>query len=351
MEPTSPATAPGQPLLSISIPTYNRARYLAENLAQLAAELRGVPYGTVQLLVSDNCSPDGTTAVVEQARAAGLPVEYVRNEKNLGWALNFAQAFELSRGRYVLMMGDDDLFVDGALARLLARLALGCYGVVCLRPYGYENDFRKEFPGGTGRERSFDDSNEFLLATAKYFTLTSALVLDRSRLAGVDPRQFIKSDIATFHLVLRAALGAPKNLFIDEFVVASKRQNSASYNYADIFVRQLWEIIDAHRPFGLRESTIRRLERGKLISYYPFYMLDQRLDRQGDLKATLELFQKRFGDRWLFHFWVAPIIRWPRPLALGWGFIATVVGRIAGGDLRRGLMFAWNRLAKIRGGC
>jgi GT2 family glycosyltransferase len=41
----------------------------------------------LQLLVSDNCSPDVTTAVVEQARAAGVPVEYVRNEKNLGWAL------------------------------------------------------------------------------------------------------------------------------------------------------------------------------------------------------------------------------------------------------------------------
>lgn len=343
-------TASGQPLLSISIPTYNRARYLADNLAQLAAELRGVPTGTVQLLVSDNCSPDGTTAVVEQARAAGLPVEYVRNETNLGWALNFAQAFDLSRGRYVLMMGDDDLFVDGTLARLLARLALGCYGVVCLRPYGYENDFRKEFPGGRGRERIFDDSNEFLLATAKYFTLTSSLVLDRLRLAGVDPRQFIKSDIATFHLVLRAALGAPKNLFIDEFVLASKRQNSASYHYADIFVRQLWEIIDAHRPYGLREATIRRLERDKLISYYPFYMLDQRLDRQGDLKSTLELFEGRFGERWLFRFWVAPIIRWPRPLALGWGVMTTVVGRIAGGDLRRGLMFAWNRLTRKKGG-
>ncbi len=338
-----------QPLLTVAIPTWNRGRYLAENLAQLAAELRGVPPGKVEVLVSDNCSPDDTGAVVERARAAGLPVQYVRNEKNLGWALNFAQAFDLSQGRYVLLMGDDDLFVDGALGLLLDRLATGRYGVVCLRPYGYDEDFRREFPGGRGRERVFQDANDFLVATSKYFTLTSALVLDRTRLQGVETRQFISTDLATFHLLLRAALASPENLFIDRYLVASKRQNSASYEYARIFVGQLWQIIDAHRPFGLREATIRRLERDKIFSYYPFYLFDQRLARRGNLAEARALLDARFHGRWLYKLWLAPIIWLPRSLALVWGAGTTAIGRVLGGDLRRGLMFAWSRLGRRRG--
>lgn len=341
---------PPQSLLTVAIPTWNRAFYLAANLTQLQSELRGVAPGTVDVLVSDNCSPDNTSEVVGQARKAGLPVKYVRNEQNVGWARNFAQAFDLAGGRHVLLMGDDDLFVDGALALLLDRLRRDNYGVVCMRPYGYDADFRREFPGGKGREHVFGDANDFLVATSKYFTLTSALVLNKTMLAGVDSRQFITSDLASFHLMLRAALAAPKNLFVDQYLIASKRQNSASYEFASIFVDQLWQIIDAHRSFGLRDGTIRRLERDKMLSYYPFYLLDQRLARRGDLAVTRDLFGRRFRGRWLYACWLAPTIRLPRPLAILWGGATTFIGRVIGGDFRRGLKFAWNRLTSLAGG-
>ena len=46
------------PVLTIAIPTWNRGSYLAQNLAQLHAELREVPPGRVEVLVSDNHSTD-----------------------------------------------------------------------------------------------------------------------------------------------------------------------------------------------------------------------------------------------------------------------------------------------------
>ncbi len=341
-------TASQAPLLTIGIPTWNRAAYLAANLAQLQSELRNVDASLVEVLVSDNCSPDDTPGVVANFRKSGLPVQYIRNDKNLGWALNFVQAFERSRGKYVLLMGDDDLFVDGALALLLDRLTNNNHGVVCLRPYGYDRDFRREFPGGKGRELVFNDSNEFLIATSKYFTLTSACVLNKLLLVGVDSRQFITSDLATFHLLLRAALGARQNLFIDRYLIASKRQNSSSYDYASVFVGQLWHIIDSHLAFGLKRDTVRAIERDKMLSYYPFYLLDQRLSKQGNLALTFGAFNRRFHGRWLFVCWLAPIIKLPRPLALFWGAGATLVGRVIGGDLRRGLKFAFSRLRYSR---
>lgn len=337
------------PLLTIAIPTWNRAPFLERNLAQLQAEMSAIEPGVVEVIVSDNCSPDDTPSVVDRAIHAGLPIRYVRNERNLGWALNFAQCFDLARGRHVLMLGDDDLLVDGALSSVVARLRENDYGVVCLRPYGFESDFRLEHPGGTGRDRIFHDSDRFLVATSRFFTLTSACVINKSLLSDVETRQFITSDLAVFHLVLRAALAAKANLYVERYLLASQRQNSFAYEYAKVFVDELWRIIDAHVVHGLRPSTIRRLERDKLISYYPFYLFDLRLSGRGDLALTFDLFASRFRGRALFTYWLAPIILLPRPFALAWGALTTVVGRILAGDLRRGSAFAWHRVRRTLG--
>jgi glycosyltransferase involved in cell wall biosynthesis len=337
-----------RPLLTIAIPTWNRARYLAENLRQLQDELARAPGAAVEIIVSDNCSPDDTGEVVRAAIARGLPVRYARNEQNLGWARNFANACDLARGEYLLLLGDDDLFVDGALGLLLRRLERRTYGVVCLRPFGYDVDFRAEQPGGEGDEKIFTDPNRFLVAISQYFTLTSALVLKRDLLAGVPVRQFIDTDLATFHLLLRAALAAPENLYLRRYLIASKRQNSAPYEYTRIFVQQLWMIMDAHVAHGLAPATIRRIERDKLLSYYPFYLFDLRRARR-DAAVARGHFEARFGRRLLYRCWLAPILWLPRPLALAWGGAATILGRTLGGDLRRCVRFAWARLQRLSG--
>lgn len=334
------------PLFTVAIPTWNRAGYLAQNLAQLRSEMTGVAPGLVEVLISDNCSPDSTPGVVESAMKSGLPIRYIRNEKNIGWALNFAQCFDLAQGKYVLLLGDDDLFVDGALSIVLSRLTQKDYGVVCLRPYGFDRDFREEYPGGSGRERVFKDANQFLVAISRCFTLTSACVLNKLLLSKVDSKQFSSGNLAAFHFVLRAALAAEENLFIDRFLMASKRQNSFSYEYAEVFVGELWRIIDAHVALGLSQQTVRVIERDKMLCYYPFYLLDLRLSRRGDLNLTLDQFASRFHGRWLFTYWLAPIIRLPRPLAIIWGGATTAIGRVIGGDLRRGVKFVWSRLTR-----
>ena len=49
--------------------------------------------------------------------------------KNLGWAKNFINSFEMSSGKFILMLGDDDLLVDSALD-LINRLQNDDMGVL-----------------------------------------------------------------------------------------------------------------------------------------------------------------------------------------------------------------------------
>ena len=76
-----------RPLLTIAIPNFNRA----------AAQLRNEP--RVELIISDNASPDETPAVVQDFVARGLRVRYIRNLQDIGSDANFLQCFEQAGSR------------------------------------------------------------------------------------------------------------------------------------------------------------------------------------------------------------------------------------------------------------
>lgn len=333
-----------QPLLTIAIPTWNRASYLKLTLDQLFHEMSGVPKNMVEVLVSDNCSSDHTATVVKEVTELGLPIKYVRNEKNIGSDANIPQCFNLAQGKYVLILGDDDLLVDGAIAFILKHLSEHNYGVVCLRPYGFESDFRKEYPGNYGDEIIFSDSEAFLVRIGQLITLISACIINKSLLPNMDAMQFINSNLGQVNWVIRAILNAQYNLFIERYLVACKRNNSGFYDFSTVFVKEFGRLLDSYVPMGLSHKAILSLEMRMMIGYHPFYLLRQRMANSGDLEVTFKNYKDRLGGRLFFYLWLAPIIRLPRPVAIAWGAVVTVVGRVVGGDFRRGIAFAWNRL-------
>ena len=331
------------PLLTIAIPTWNRASFLALSLERLSQEGLN-SWGLVEVLICDNDSSDDTQRVVSEAIANGTPIRYVRNVENIGSDANIAQCFNLAQGEFVLIMGDDDLLIDGALTLLLKHLASGDYGVVCLRPYGFDADFRREYPGPVGSDRVFSEVGEFLAAISSLMTFISSCVINKSLLLGVDAQQFCGDNLVQVHLVLRAALAGKENLFLDRYLIACKRNNSGGYDFSQVFVSNLGEVLDSCRPLGLKERDILAIENRLMLSFHPYYLLRQRLAGSGDLHGTLSRCEARFHGRILFEYWLLPIMRLPRPFAITWGGLTTVIGRVLNGDLRRGISFVWNRI-------
>jgi len=113
---------PADPLLSLCIPTYERADLLANLLTTLAREVTPALASAVEVLVSDNASGDHTRAVVESFRATIPNLRYHRHEQNLGSNQNFLSCMALATGRYVWLIGDDDQLAPGSVARLVALL-------------------------------------------------------------------------------------------------------------------------------------------------------------------------------------------------------------------------------------
>ena len=91
--------------VSIGIPVYNGADYLAELLDCVAAQT----YGDLEIVICDNASTDETGDICRQYAARDARIRYHRNETNIGPLPNFNKAFELSQGAYFCWLCHDDL--------------------------------------------------------------------------------------------------------------------------------------------------------------------------------------------------------------------------------------------------
>lgn len=115
-----PNLAP-RPMLSICISTYNRAGWLAVNLASM---LRQVPESAreVEILICDNASTDDTEGVVAPYLGR-RNFRYVRNPRNVGMLGNLRVTANEARGEYVWILGDDDLIRANAVRRVIGVIA------------------------------------------------------------------------------------------------------------------------------------------------------------------------------------------------------------------------------------
>lgn len=105
-------------LLSICIPTFNRANNLANCLNSIVISNNFTNLDEIEVCVSDNCSSDNTRAIVESFKDK-INIHYSRNEKNLGFAINSIKVISMASGKYSWLIGDDDLIIPASITKLI----------------------------------------------------------------------------------------------------------------------------------------------------------------------------------------------------------------------------------------
>ena len=106
--------------ISICIPTFNRHKSLRNCLNSIIENV-GVDWEAVDICISDNCSEDQTEAVVLEAKKK-IDIKYIKNETNLGRVQNYLNVVNMASGKFVWMIGDDDLILPHSLKSLIDLL-------------------------------------------------------------------------------------------------------------------------------------------------------------------------------------------------------------------------------------
>lgn len=89
-------------VLSICIPTYNRANILKNTLSNLVAQ----DISRIEIIISDNASTDETYEVVKEYDDYGI--NYFCNSKNQGFTYNLIKVMEYANTDYITLVSDED---------------------------------------------------------------------------------------------------------------------------------------------------------------------------------------------------------------------------------------------------
>jgi glycosyltransferase involved in cell wall biosynthesis len=106
------------PLVSIGLPTYNRANDLRACLANLTS----LDYKNIEIIISDNHSTDTTIEVCKEYLKKDKRIRYYRQKTNGGVNKNSLSVLEKAKGKYFFLASDDDIRSRTYLSELIPLL-------------------------------------------------------------------------------------------------------------------------------------------------------------------------------------------------------------------------------------
>lgn len=106
------------PLVSIAMCTYNGGKFLNEQLESILNQ----HYKDIELIIVDDKSSDNTVQIINSF----LPhpkIRFYQNEKNIGYAENFAKAISFCKGEYISLADQDDIWLPEKIDAMVAGMS------------------------------------------------------------------------------------------------------------------------------------------------------------------------------------------------------------------------------------
>lgn len=104
------------PLISVIIPVYNVEKYLPRCLDSVLNQT----CRDIEVVCVDDCSTDGSRAILEKYAAQDSRLQLVANETNKGSALSRNAGLDRAKGDYVYFIDSDDFIDSDYLERMVA---------------------------------------------------------------------------------------------------------------------------------------------------------------------------------------------------------------------------------------
>ncbi len=257
-------------LLTIAIPTFNRAPFLETNLLYLLAQYKN----NFKIIVQDNASTDNTKNVIDKYIDLGLPIEYEKNSKNLGWTKNFEICFKKCQTKYIMLIGDDDYLVDGGIKLILDNLKNSNPDLLFVKAFATNKKVKSHL---FSTKESIINREEFLLNTILQFRLISSHVINSKYIKRV---KSYEGNFAHLHPILISLRDGKKFIYIKDKVVGSFPNNSEfdlEANFSDVYVNEFFTVFRRYLNNVLNKKYHNKIEDQMLKYYYPKLILKSRL--------------------------------------------------------------------------
>lgn len=282
-----------QPLLSLCIPIYNRLSYLERQLSRMLED-KDLFDNKIQLIVSDNCSTDDLLLCCEKYQRKGLNLLYHRNEMNLGAEGNFGWCFHHSSGKYVWLLGSDDIPAKGLLREVVNHIKGRDYGLVHLDMKGIDRE-----------PEIYYDASEMIATTSYMLTFMSANIIKTKTLESIELEKYEGTFLIQVPAYINACLSSNTNSIIYKQNVFEKGDvsNNGGFNFFVVFVENFYSILGEFVRNGRLE--VKAYDKIKEVEF-KYYLLPAiyNIVRGGTpnyiLKGAMSIMAK--------HYWYCPYV-------------------------------------------
>ena len=274
-EAVKPAeSAENAPLLSLYVPTYNRAALLDTALRAILGQITPAMRADVEVVVLDNASPDETPAVVARAQAdfPYIALRSVRRPENIGCDANFTDSPNQTRGEFVYMLSDDDILLPGAVQKLLYLIGEHPgFDAFALNVSHFTNDPERQdtsvgFP--LDADRVIRDRNEALRLFGSHISFLSSMAFRRANVLGKDYSPRRETNFGQAYLFLDALLPEQGLYVTSRRYLAMRQDNAEGYNVFRVLITNFHALMQHARRSGYSAEAVREVLDQHLLNVY-----------------------------------------------------------------------------------
>lgn len=308
------------PILTIAIPSYNRADSLELLLNTLLRELQGLE-GRVAVVIGDNASDDRTPDVTAAFAAAWPETCVIRQKQNLGMDGNFCACAAEVDTNYFWMTGDDDLPRAGAVRALISLLENEKPDLVYVASQ-WLPDIPNNDPDHpvTKLAAVSLDRLAFARRTNVWTTYLSGMIVRTPDLVKQPEllRKYSGSHLSQLAWVLPWLLHGSRFVYVVTPCVLAKQGNTGGYRVLQVFGGYFPEIVRQvlsgnDRNVALQKAILKRTALG----YLPALVLGMRRSTLGrfEQENAANVLRPQFGRSLAYFLLLRPIGHAPLPLA------------------------------------
>lgn len=258
-----------QPILSVCIPTYNRASYLEKTINSIVTDEKFLNTEDVEIVISNNCSTDETEKVsLKFVEKFPDKIKYIKQEKPIPADIHIFKVPEYATGKFVKLNNDTCSFKENSVGKILEFLN------------GFSEEkafFLADFAGREKNTTVCKNYDEFLNVASYRLTWIGGIIFNREYFLSFDnPCKYAHLRLSQVDIFGRTLQNGNSVVYNNEklFNIFNPAKKGG-YNVAEVFGQNYLTILQEfiEKKNGLSKKTYNR-EKYEILDFINSFYFD-----------------------------------------------------------------------------
>ncbi len=264
------------PILSVCIPTFNRAKMLEEALNAVIVQIVDNSLELmVEINISDNASSDNTQEIVNAVQNIHpqLKIYTHKQRENIGPDGNIYSSLKMAHGTWAWILSDDDIIIPGTLIKLINLLKESAENtVICVNARSFNQSPLEITPLFLQNNDGVIDSPDgVMLHLNSMITFLSIMVIPVCSYISNDYSAYVGTFLLQSYIFIDAISATGGMRTISEPFLAVRANNSGGYDFYKIFGTEYANILKYAALHGYSQQIVQNVMRIHLRKFiFPF---------------------------------------------------------------------------------